>query len=470
VTTLEDRIARLEALVERQAGVIERQAAIIVEKDAQIARLKRRVEDLERRLGERDGGGSEPPQSGEGKSREPSGKKPGGQPGHKGHRRKMVSPDKVTRTEECFPNECRGCGEKLAHTADASPVLHQVVEIPELSPDVTEFRLHRVKCACGTTTCGALPAGTPRGMMGPRLVAFVALLSANCHVSRRKVRQLLKDILGIDIALGTLSESEALATAAVDGPVREALQSALAAPVKHADGTTWYRHHAFRSLWVLATRGVTVFTTFESGTKVALSQWLGNSGILVSDRGTQLGFWSMRRRQICWAHLLRKFAWYAAQDVEATNIGRALLTYARNVLHEWHRARDGHITRATAARNTAPARDVIELLLGSGLKVPSIAGSCAHILEHRAALWTFFTRDGVEPTNNHAERELRSFVLWRKTTLGSHSARGDAFAAALKSIIQTCRKQGRHVWNYLSAAIQAHVAGRSAPRLVTLAP
>lgn len=150
--------------------------------------------------------------------------------------------------------------------------------------------------------------------------------------------------------------------------------------------------------------------------------------------------------------------------------GQALLTYARNVLHEWHRVRDGHITRATAARNTAPARDVIELLLGSGLKVPSIAGSCAHILEHRAALWTFFARDGVEPTNNHAERELRSFVLWRKTTLGSHSARGDAFAAALKSIIQTCRKQGRHVWSYLSAAIQAHVAGRSAPRLVTLAP
>jgi hypothetical protein len=78
-----------------------------------------------------------------------------------------------------------GCGEKLVQTADASPVLHQVVEIPELSPDVTEFRLHHVKCACGTTTCGALPAGTPRGMMGPRLVAFVALLSANCHVSRR---------------------------------------------------------------------------------------------------------------------------------------------------------------------------------------------------------------------------------------------------------------------------------------------
>lgn len=470
MTTFEARLAKLEALVERQAGVIERQAAIIVEKDAQIARLTRRVEDLERRLGERDGGGAEPPKGGEGKPRDASGKKPGGQPGHKGHERKFLSPDKVTRTKDCFPESCRGCGEALAQSADESPVLHQVVEIPELSPDVTEYRLHRVTCPCGQTTCGSLPPATPRGMLGPRLVAFIALLSANCHVSRRKVKQLLKDVLGIDIALGTLSESEALATAAVETPVREALQHALAAPVKHADGTTWYRHHAFRALWVLATNGVTVFTTFESGTKEALAGWLGNHGILVSDRGTQLGFWSMKQRQICWAHLLRKFAWYAAQDAEAANIGRALLTYARHVLHEWHRARDGLITRATAAKNTAATRDIIELLLRSGCQVPSIAGSCAHILQHRPALWTFLSRDGVEPTNNHAERELRGFVLWRKTTLGSHSARGDAFAAALKSIIQTCRKQGRHVWNYLSTAIQAHVAGRSAPRLVTLAP
>ncbi len=77
-------------------------------------------------------------------------------------------------------------------------------------------------------------------------------------------------------------------------------------------------------------------------------------------------------------------------------------------------------------------------------------------------LWTFLTRDGVEPTNNHAQSEHRGFVLWRKTTLGSHSARGDAFAAALKSIIQTSRKQGRHVWNHLSCD--------SGPRLRALSP
>lgn len=468
MTTFDARLAKLEALVERQAEIIERQAALIVEKDAQIARLTHRVEELERRLAERDGGG-QPPKS-DGKPREPSGRGPGAQPGHKGHQRKMVPVEQVTRTEECFPAACRGCGGALKHAVDSSPVLHQVVEIPALRPDVTEFRLHRVKCACGVTTCGPLPEGTPRGMMGPRLVALVSLLSANCHVSRRKVKLLLKDILGVDISLGTLSESEVLATLAVEGPVREALMQAVAAPVKHADGTTWYRNHAFRSLWVLATRNVTVFTTFTSGTKDALRSWLGNHGILVSDRGSQLTFWAMRRRQICWAHLVRKFAWYAEQGAEAKSIGLALLTHARRVLHEWHRVRDGHITRETAAKKTGLLRSLIEVLLHSGRQVAAIAGSCRHILEHREALWTFLGHDGVEPTNNHAERELRGFVLWRKTTLGSHSERGDTFAAALKSVIHTCRKQGRHVWNYLSAAIQAHVAGASAPRLLTLAP
>jgi transposase len=98
--------------------------------------------------------------------------------------------------------------------------------------------------------------------------------------------------------------------------------------------------------------------------------------------------------------------------------------------------------------------------------LPAIAGSCAHILEHRDALWRFVSQKGVEPTNNHAEQELRGFVLWRKTTLGSHSERGDRFAANLKSVIHTCRKQGRHVLSYLAAAIQAALNNCSAPSLL----
>ena len=447
------RIAELEGLLK---SALER-----------IHLLTGRVADLERRLGER--GGDEPPSvpgGGGGARREPSGRKPGGQPGHKGHRRDLLPPERVTRTVECFPDACRGCGKALRHRPDPSPHLHQVVDIPPVAPDVTEFRQHRVTCACGVTTCGALPSGTPTGMLGPRLLALVAILTASCHVSRRKVQALLRDVLGIDISLGALSESEAVVADAVAAPVEEARQHAIAATVKHADGTTWYRKHLFRALWVLATKAVAVFGLFDSGTAEALQAWMGAHGTLISDRGSQLRFWDMAQRQLCWAHLIRKYAWYAEQPGEAGEFGLALLTYSQHLLHEWHRVRDKHLSRSTFVKKARVLRGTIEVLLRAGTRLPAIGGSCAHILEHREALWHFVTHEGVEPTNNHAEQELRGFVLWRKSSLGSQSARGDRFAANLKSVVHTCRKQKRHVFSYLVDALQAAFSHRSAPSLL----
>lgn len=463
MTTLEDRIARLEALVERQAAIIEQQQRTIERQEKTIAELERRLAEREGKPPNEGRGGTPPP-------RAPSGRAPGGQPGHKGAKRDLLPAEKVTRVVECFPSACRGCGAKLSKTADAAPHVHQVVDIPPIEPDVTEFRRHRVTCACGVTTCGALPVGTPAGMMGPRLLAFVAILAANCHVSRRKVQGLLRDVLGVRVSLGALSESEEVVADAVEAPVEEARQSAMAAAVKHADGTTWYQQHAFRSLWVLATKGVTVFGLFDSASAAALKKWMGTTGILVSDRGSQLHFWDVQRRQLCWAHLIRKFAWYGEQPGDVGQLGRALIGLAQRVLHEWHRARDGCISRTTFARNIRATRDTIEFLLRAGTRHDAIAGSCANILEHQPALWRFVTEEGVEPTNNHAEQELRGFVLWRKSSLGSQSARGDRFAANLKSVVHTCRKQQRHVLNYLVAAIQAAFSKASAPSLLAATP
>ena len=426
----------------------------------QIRVLSQRIAQLEGRSG---GDKGAPPTNSSGAKRDPTGRRPGGQPGHKGHRRQLLTP---TTTTECIPEACRGCGKALGAGRDADPLRHQVIDIPPMQPTVAEFRLHRLTCSCGVTTCGQLPAGTPTGMMGPRLLALVGLLVAGCHVSRRKVRSLLHDVLGVDVSLGALSESEEVISNAVAAPVDEARLAAVAAKVKHADGTTGYRENAFRALWVLATTGVTVFGIFESATKEVLERWMGRRGTLVSDRGSQLVFWDMHRRQICWAHLIRKFAWYAEQGGEPARFGLALLERARVLMREWHRVRDGSISRATFRRNTAATRASVEVMLGAGARLPIIGGSCQHILEHRDGLWRFASHDGVEPTNNHAEQELRSFVLWRKTTLGSQSARGDAFAANLKSVIQTCRKQRRHVLGYLSDAIQASFSRQSAPSLL----
>src|SRR5207248_2955791 len=82
------------------------------------------------------------------------------------------------------------------------------------------------------------------------------------------------------------------------------------------------------------------------------------------------------------------------------------------------------------------------------------------------ALWRFVVSDGVEPTNNHAERLLRSGVLWRKTSFGCHSADGCRFVERMLTVVQTLRLQQRNVLNFLHDTLRAHRTGQALPQLI----
>ena len=146
--------------------------------------------------------------------------------------------------------------------------------------------------------------------------------------------------------------------------------------------------------------------------------------------------------------------------------GGHLLVWTRVLFHSWHRMRNGDLTRREFRDIAARLRIVLEHFLEIGTATPGIAGSCKNILAHRDALWRFVDDPHVDPTNNHAERELRGFVLWRKGCYGSRSQRGDTFAANLKSVVHTCRKQQRPVLPNLTAAIHAAFRGDAAPSLL----
>ena len=466
----------MERQVELLLAKVDAQAARIAVLETENTKLRADNADLRRRLGENSSNSNKPPSSDPPGQREertkptPSGRAPGGQPGHKGTRRTLLPASKVTRSSECYPPECRRCGTDLPRRPDPDPLRHQVFDVPKIEADVHEFRQHRVTCTCGAITCGELPSGTPAGLFGPRLLTLVAVLTGSMHVSRRKVQLLLADLLGIEVSLGCISESEEVVSDAVAAAVDEARVHALAERVKHVDATTWYQAGAYRSLWVLATQAVTVFYVAANGTEAALRKWLSEvRGILVTDRGSQFGFWAMERRQICWAHLVRKFAAYETRGGDAGRVGTLLLLWTGMVLHHWHEVRAGTMTRAQFRATVTPLRAVIERLLERGATLSGIGGSCRDILNHRAALWTFVDKSGIDPTNNHAERELRGFVLWRKLTFGSRSERGTRFAANLKSVVHTCRKQHRHVFDYLTRAIQASLRNRRAPSLLAAA-
>ena len=469
----DERLERLERQVEVLLAKIEVQAA-------EIATLKSENAELRRRLGQNSSNSSKPPSSDSPADRAarpgppPTGRQRGGQPGHKGSKRTLAPASEVNSITNHHPTHCRRCARGLPKQHDADPVRHQVWDLPPVEPIVDEHRLHHATCeVCGETTCATLPDGVPQGSFGPGALALAAMLVADGHMSRRKVVGVLRDAFGLDISLGALSESEAIVSAAVAPPVEEARVHALVEHVKHIDATTWRESGAYKALWVMATATVTVFTIAADATRGTLRTWLTRvRGVLVTDRGSQFGFWAMSCRQICWAHLIRKWVEFSERKGRVGEIGGELLFWSRMLIHTYHRVRDGTCPRAGLQRASVTIRVIVERLLEEGrdLSIQGISGSCRDILEHREAMWRFVDDPAVEPTNNHAERELRGLVTWRKSSFGSRSERGNTFAANLKSVIQTCRKQRRNVLTYLRSAIHAALHHRSAPSLLRPAP
>ena len=476
----ERRIADLEAQIAAKDARIAEQDARIAELDARIAELEKKLAALIEERGRNSSNSNLPPSSdsptarAEKKARKQAAKgkkrKRGGQPGHRGTRRELLPPEQVDDVVDLFPQHCEHCAAALPETRDACPVRFQLTELPAFEPHTTEYRRHCVRCPrCRReTTAPHDTARIPVSPFGPRLMSVVGLLTGVYHLSRRKTAQLLSDLMGVTLSLGAVSAIEARVSESVKAPTQEALQRVLRDKVKHTDGTTWYQSGIALTLWVLASSVATVFKVLANGQMETLKPLFGRRrGVLVSDRATALKFWAMERRQICWAHLLRKFIKHGDRDGPGGTFGRELLDFTALIFDYWHRYRDKSITRDVLAQLMAPVREQFEATLEraatSGAK--HVAGSCADILEHRAALWTFVDEPHVEPTNNHAERELRAFVLWRKTCYGTQSERGNRFAERLMTVAHTARKQNNNVLEFLTECCVAYVDGGEPPSL-----
>lgn len=115
---------------------------------------------------------------------------------------------------------------------------------------------------------------------------------------------------------------------------------------------------------------------------------------------------------------------------------------------------------------TLRASFTMELEWGSQSACAKTAATCRELLLREAALWTFVRVEGIEPTNNAAERSLRGAVLWRKVSFGTQSARGSRFVASMLTVLLSCQQQKRNALLYLTACCQACYANRPAPSLV----
>jgi transposase len=381
-----------------------------------------------------------------------------------------VPVDEVDVVVPIKPGRCHHCQHPL-QGEDPQPQRQQVTEIPSVKPFVTEYQLHRLVCPdCGAATRAELPPEVPTGGFGPRLQATTALCTGAYHLSKRTTQTLLDDLFGVEVGLGTIANLEQATTQAVAEAVAEARAHVQTQPVAYADETGWREGRQRAWLWTAVTKWVSVFVVRRSRSGQVAHELLGEDfwGWLVTDRWSGYSWYPTWRRQLCWAHLLRDIEAMIARGGRSAEIGEALQDHARRMFHWWHRVRDGTLTHASFRTYMQPIRWEVERLLEAGQTcgTAKTEGTCREILRLRQALWTFVRHEGVEPTNNAAERAIRPGVLWRKGSFGTQSAEGSRFVEAMMTVVATLKQQHRNVLDYLTDACQKTLRGDPAPSLL----
>jgi len=279
----------------------------IGELEAKLERALKRIEQLEEQLGSSSRNSSKPPSSDPPtvtrEPKTPTGRKPGGQPGHKRHQRELLPADKARSITECKPKHCGHCRRRLRGD-DPRPARHQVWELPKIEPLVDEYRLHALTCPhCGEQTRGQLPEGVPTGAFGPTVIAVITLLLGVYGQSRRDVAELMRDLFALPISVGGVVGCQRIGGAALARPHEQARAQVQRASVKNADETGWKMGDVYACLWVVVTTSATVFRIQSKRSRVAAKRLLGKvRGLLGTDRYSVYDYWPTSLRQFCWAH------------------------------------------------------------------------------------------------------------------------------------------------------------------------
>lgn len=475
LVTLLARVRELEeenALLRRRIGELE----------PLVVKLQARIRELEARLGLDSTNSSKPPSSDPPhrkpkRSKRPSGRKRGAQPGHRGAHRMLLPTGRVDAAREHRPAVCRHCGTSLEGAAEVgAPGLHQVIELPPVRAHVTEHRTVTCICPrCRRRTKAKLPAGLRGKHFGPRLVAFSAMLMSRFRMSRRQLAAFLGDLLDVEApALGTTQAFVHEAAAALLAPYGEIRRAVRRARVANADETGWWLRDLRRWLWVAVSQvGPRRAAFFRLGRRRGAADacgLLGSAfgGILVTDRYAAYNGHPDARRQFCWAHLERTFRGLAGHGGEGGHLGALAVRECRRLFDADRRYRAGELTHAELRGELAPLRARFTRLLRRGARSddPKARALSRSLLRRRDCLWTFLRHEGVPTTNNAAERALRGAVIHRKLSFGSKSGQGMRFLERIFSVNETCRMNDTDILDYLTRAIVAHRAAAPAPRLL----
>ena len=466
LVSLKQQVRLLEircAAYEQELTMLRQQATRIEDLQAEIAELRERLGQTSRNSSRPPS--SDPPHQKRRTSGEPTRRESGGQPGHQGHGRPLKLVEEVDHVVELRPTSCARCGQLLLGD-DPHPERHQVSDVPRAKAEVTEYRRHTVPClACGAVNQAPWPEEMPPGSFGPRAQAIVGYLAGRLGTSQRDAAEAMAVLHGLEVSVGSVSAIERQVSEALAAAVAGARQFVARQRAQYVDETSWPEGGQQKWLWVNATAEVTAFQVLAGrGTKQAKTVINeAAKGVITSDRLGSYNWLTQRRRQVCWSHLTRDFRAMAERTGDSAEVGQALLGQVAELFKLWDRWREGDMARAQLQAEMRPVEQRVKELLEAGSRSThrKTRHTCQRILKLWGGLWTFVRVEGVEPTNNAAERALRRAVLWRRKSFGTQSEAGSRFVERILTVVTTLRQQRRDVLDYLTAACRAAVAQSS---------
>jgi transposase len=449
----------------------------LLEQDQEIKTLKSKIAGLST-----DSTNSSKPPSSDGPrvtraKKKQSSRSRGGRKGHKGHKRELLPADKMDKIVDYYPSACENCAaplnqESCAETSE--PTRHQTFDLPQkIEPTKTEHRCHELGCACGHKTRAGLPAGIAQSQFGPRVHGAVAYLTSVHKIGRRGIVEIMNTLFGLELCLGSVCNCIDRISPELEPAAEQARRSLPQSANLNIDETGWKCKGDRRYLWVFVSQLVVYFTIAASRGAKVLQSVLGETftGVITSDDHSAYACYHKNGlRQLCWAHLIRKF-----KGLKQTRGSPDAYAFAKYMLKEmgyilgcWHAFRQGFITRrqllnATTLPKARMRRHCLKYRNSSDGEVVTRAKRTLRNWPH---LFTFLSHDGVEPTNNIAEQDLRPAVQWRKLCFGNQSEAGERFTEKILTVTRTCQLHRKNPFHFLSDLMEAAFNGTPRPSLL----
>jgi len=403
---------------------------------------------------------SDPPGAKKGKRKAKSGKrKQGGQPGHKGKKRELLPPEEMDEIHDVFPKRCEGCKRPFSSallTPSQKPFRHQVFDFPEVVPTKEEYRCHSLTCQCGHRTTASLPTNIAQSNFGPRVHAAIAYLASAHRCSRRGIAEIMENFFNIDISTGAICNAAERASEACVPVVQVIKRYTASALTLNIDETGWKSKGDRRYLWTFVSPLAVLFVVAASRGAKVLKEVLGASfdGIISSDDHSAYSSYHKNGiRQLCWAHIIRKFKGLkdGRSSPDAYLFSKNMLKEIGTIFTIWHAFLDSDCTRKQLWLATALIRGRMKRYCNHYLKSedPLVQTRAKRTLKNWDHLFSFLQHEGVEPTNNIAERAIRPAVQWRKICFGSQSDVGERFTERLLTVVRTCQMHGVNSFEFL---------------------